>query len=484
MMERTRQLVGAEPSRTLRYLPLTVLAVDVVTVAVVGALALIGREQLHVFDPVHGLSESLGPAGPAMVVGWIALIAALGGYHREVFGSGTDEYKRVFHASLLAAGLVGVACYLAKYDMSRGFFLLAFLLGLPGLLLGRWLVRRLLHSARRHGFLQVRILVSGTPGHVDEVTRVLRRESWLGYRVIGAVTPEDDFADETPTGVPVLGLASDVTPIARDAQADLIFFANGSLQSAQDMREKVWDLEDHGINVVIAPSLDDISSERVRVRPVGGLPLIHVDPPRWSDAAAWGKRLFDIVGSLALIVAFTPLLIAAALRIRLHDGGPVLFRQARVGLRGETFSCLKFRTMIIDAEERLRELHAQTGYDPTSGLFKMAEDPRVTKPGRWLRRFSIDELPQLFNVLKGDMSLVGPRPPLPLEVAKYDRFTHRRLHVRPGMTGLWQVSGRSDLSWEEAIRLDLFYVDNWSMLQDLSILVRTVGAVFASRGAY
>jgi lipopolysaccharide/colanic/teichoic acid biosynthesis glycosyltransferase len=183
-----------------------------------------------------------------------------------------------------------------------------------------------------------------------------------------------------------------------------------------------------------------------------------------------------------VLIAIFPLLVLISLRIKRNDNGPVLFRQTRIGRDGQQFSCLKFRTMVTDAEQILFKLHTEQGYE--EGLFKMKDDPRVTVPGRWLRRYSLDELPQLINVLRGEMSLVGPRPPLPQEVARYDDDTHRRLRVRPGMTGLWQVSGRSDLSWSEAIRLDLYYVDNWSMMQDLSILGKTVGAVVGSRGAY
>jgi exopolysaccharide biosynthesis polyprenyl glycosylphosphotransferase len=220
----------------------------------------------------------------------------------------------------------------------------------------------------------------------------------------------------------------------------------------------------------------------VRTRPVGGLPLIHLEAPRWMHASRWAKRTFDLVVTSLLIAALSPVFLFIALRVKLHDGGKVLFRQTRTGRHGEEFSCLKFRTMVEDAESRLAQLHEQVGH--VDGLFKMKDDPRITKPGRWLRRFSLDELPQLFNVVRGDMSLVGPRPPLPSEVQQYDEFTARRLNVRPGLTGLWQVSGRSDLSWHEAIRLDLFYVDNWSMMQDVSILCKTVGAVLSSRGAY
>ena len=224
-----------------------------------------------------------------------------------------------------------------------------------------------------------------------------------------------------------------------------------------------------------------MSRERVRIRPVAGLPLIHLDPPRSVKASRRLKRTFDLVLSTALLVAVLPTFVFIALAVKRCDGGPVFFRQVRTGKDGTEFECLKFRTMATDAEARLAALQEQAGF--TAGCSRCADDPRITRPGRWLRRFSLDELPQLINVFRGDMSLVGPRPPLPSEVATYDRFTHRRLHVRPGMTGLWQVSGRSDLSFEEAIRLDLYYVDNWSMLQDISILRRTLGAVTASRGA-
>ena len=210
---------------------------------------------------------------------------------------------------------------------------------------------------------------------------------------------------------------------------------------------------------------------------------MHIEPPRWIRASRSGKRLFDIVGAVAILVLLAPTMLAIAAWVRLHDGGPVLFRQARTGRDGQEFSCLKFRTMVVDAEDRLSAVKRDAGYSGV-GLFKAKDDPRITRPGAVLREFSLDELPQLFNVVRGDMSLVGPRPPLPSEVARYEEDALRRLHVRPGLTGLWQVSGRSDLSWEEAVRLDLYYVDNWSTVQDLSILFRTVRAVLSRRGAY
>lgn len=476
-----RTRVAGPPSRTLRYLPATALALDLVIVTAVELFAAWGRRAPGLFDTPADVSSSLTVVGPVLAAGWILMVGALGGYRNDVFGAGTDEYKRVFNATLLTAGLLGVGCYLAKFSLSRGFFLLVFVVGVPALILGRLLLRRAVHEARRQGKLRYRVVISGLPQHVDEVAAALARETWLGYHVVGALTPAADHLEATPGGIPVIGSCEAATSIVEDLGVEVIFFASGALTSSTQLRRIAWDLEKADVQVVVAPSVTDVSGERVRIRPVGGLPLMHIDPPRSTDASRLGKRLFDIVGSAALLVAFSPLFVLAALRIK-ADGGPVFFRQTRTGRDGVEFACLKFRTMVVDAEERLAELQAAVGYD--GGLFKMKEDPRVTRPGKWLRRYSLDELPQLVNVLRGEMSLVGPRPPLPREVQGYEADVHRRLRVRPGMTGLWQVSGRSDLSWTEAVRLDLYYVDNWSMLQDLNILAKTFGAVFSSRGAY
>jgi exopolysaccharide biosynthesis polyprenyl glycosylphosphotransferase len=219
------------------------------------------------------------------------------------------------------------------------------------------------------------------------------------------------------------------------------------------------------------------------MRPVGGLPLVHVEPPRSLGASRWSKRAFDLLGATFLLLLASPVMLVFALATRLQDGGPVLFRQTRVGRDGELFECLKFRSMVVDAEARLGTVrHLNANADGL--LFKAQHDPRVTRVGSVMRRYSIDELPQLINVINGDMSLIGPRPALPAEVRRYAPDVQRRLHVRPGVTGLWQVSGRSDLSWDDTVRLDLYYVDNWSVVQDLSILAKTIHAVVRSRGAY
>ncbi len=310
---------------------------------------------------------------------------------------------------------------------------------------------------------------------------MLAREKWLGYRVIGALTSEPFAGEFTPGGLTVIGQSQGVRLAIAEFQPDVVFFADSSLMNSDELREVVWDLENGHTQVVVAPSVADISGERVRVRPVGGLPLIHIEKPQTLNASRRAKRLFDLIGAALLLVMFAPLLALCGIRIWVHDRGPVIYRQARVGKSGELFNCYKFRSMVVNAETLQAELENVHGAEL---LFKLKEDPRVTRPGRWLRRYSLDELPQLLNVLFGHMSLVGPRPHVAEEMARYGTTMSRRLLVRPGMTGLWQVSGRSDLSPDEAKRLDLYYVDNWSMLQDLAILWRTLGAVFGSRGAY
>jgi exopolysaccharide biosynthesis polyprenyl glycosylphosphotransferase len=468
----------------LHYVPPLALGLDLTLITLTVTVAVFGRAALPFSTTVTSgdINRLLVVAGPAMIIGWVLAVLALGGYRSRVFGAGLDEYKRVVNASLATAAMVGIACYLLRFPLPRGFFVLSFVVGIPLLVLGRLLLRRSIHRARKGGALLHRVVIAGSESHVDEIASVLRRESWLGYSVIGALTPELGERSMTHSGIPLLGTSTSIAQVAIDADADVVFLAGGAFSSAADMRRLAWDLEHEDIQVVIAPSVTDVSSERVSVRPVGGLPLIHLEKPRSAAAVRSAKRVFDLVGSLALLVLFSPLITFAALRIYLHDHGPVLFSQARVGRDGKVFRVWKFRSMVTNAEQLLAALQKEQGYE--TGLFKMEDDPRVTSPGRWLRRFSIDELPQLLNVLHGDMSLVGPRPPLTHEVAQYDDDMIRRLRVRPGMTGLWQVSGRSELSWSEATRLDLYYVDNWSMFQDLTILCRTLGAVLSPRGAY
>ncbi len=482
---RHRVLLPQQPaSRHLRYLPRVAMVIDLVAILTAEVVAGFGRNLLPAFTTSSlDYVPRILLAGPLVALGWIGVIALLGGYDKSVFGAGTDEFKRVLNASIISAALVGVGCYLLQFDLSRGFFNLAILAGALFVLLGRLALRLGLARARRRGHLQQRVLVVGTSSHVDDVVSVLNREKRLGYDVVGAAVPGHTSGSTTAGGVQVIGSPGSVVDLAQQTRSDVVFLVGGAVDSAAEMRRTAADLKRCGVRVILAASITDVSRERIKVRPVGGLPLIHVGKPRSAAAVAGAKRSFDIVGSGLLILAFSPILLFAALRVWRYDRGPILFRHVRVGRSGVPFACLKFRTMEVNAEARLLEVLQEQ--DAEAGIFaKLKDDPRITKPGKWMRRYSVDELPQLFNVFKGDMSLIGPRPQVAHEVALYDDAMARRLRVRPGMTGLWQVSGRSDLSLAEAMRLDLYYVDNWSMLQDLSILARTFGAVVGSDGAY
>jgi exopolysaccharide biosynthesis polyprenyl glycosylphosphotransferase len=479
----TRQpLTSVSSRRMLTFLPQAALLLDTGVLVLLAVAAATARAWLDWFSGPLDVRATFWSAGPVILAGWIALIALLGGYRERWFGDGVEEYKIILYASLWTAGLTGVVAYLTQFQLSRSFYLLVFSFGGFFLMLERFLLRRALHQARRGGALRHDVLIAGTPPHIDTVAGVLRRESWLGLHVLGAVVPADCDIEETSRGVPILGTTDNIVEVLDSSNADVLFVAGGALEGAQRMRELVWELENHRARVVVAPSLTDVSRERVRIRPVAGLPLVHVDPPTALKSRG-AKRIFDVLAATFLLIWVIPVLVFVGLWIKFHDRGSVFFRQTRIGKDGVAFNCLKLRTMVTDAEAKLAKLHAEQGFNGT-GLFKMKDDPRITRPGRFLRRYSLDELPQLVNVLRGHMSLVGPRPPLPSEVETYDRFTRRRLRVRPGMTGLWQVSGRSELTWAEAVRLDLYYVDNWSMLQDVSILVKTFGAVVGSRGAY
>jgi exopolysaccharide biosynthesis polyprenyl glycosylphosphotransferase len=243
-----------------------------------------------------------------------------------------------------------------------------------------------------------------------------------------------------------------------------------------------WALEKSGTDLCVAPALLDVAGPRTTIRPTAGLPLLHVDHPEFTGARRLIKAAFDRAIALSALTLLLPLFIVIAVAIRLGDGGPAFFWQTRVGKDGKLFTLCKFRTMVVDAEQRLAELAAHNDSDGL--LFKIRQDPRITRVGRWLRRHSLDELPQLLNVLAGEMSLVGPRPALPDETTAYGHHVRRRLAVKPGITGLWQVNGRSDLPWDEAVRLDVSYVENWSFFLDLQILWKTWSAVLRGEGAY
>jgi exopolysaccharide biosynthesis polyprenyl glycosylphosphotransferase len=322
------------------------------------------------------------------------------------------------------------------------------------------------------------VIVVGDRRAVVALTADLRREKAVGFEVIGACLPEPGAAFRESDELPVLGTLDDVPAMVRRHAADTVAVA--SAVPAQIVRRLSWGLEGSGVDLVVAPSVVDVAGPRVSVRPVAGLPLLHVDEPEFTGGRRVTKAVLDRVLAAVALVLLAPVLVPVAAAVRLGSPGPVLFRQTRVGREGREFRVVKFRTMHADAELRRAELAARNETDGL--LFKITDDPRITRVGRFLRRTSIDELPQLLNVLRGDMSLVGPRP-LPVKDSDFTGDVRRRLLVRPGITGLWQVNGRSLLSWEDSVRLDLYYVENWSIALDLAILLRTAGAVVRGTGA-
>lgn len=472
------------PARNRQFNIALLFVADLLCAAAASAAAMLIRTHgvIDLFPDDVRATRILAPAAIAIVPAWILLIAAFGGYQRKQLGAGTVEYRRVLNASMLTAGLLGISAYLLQYPMSRAYFFLMFIIGIPLVLIERYGMRRFLHRSRRRGQFRRRVLIAGDCAHISDLVTVLDRESWLGYDVVGLLTTDAQACGRIMR-IPTVGTPDRVVTAVQSAQADTVIFTEGAYSRGRDFNRMARQLEGERAELIVVPTLTDVSSTRMTVRPVAGIPLVHIDKPQAERAGTWLKRSFDIVGSLLLIIVSAPVVAAAALAIRLEDGGPVLFRQDRVGMKGKGFECLKLRSMVVDAEA----IQVRTLLDANEAdglLFKMKNDPRVTRVGHFIRKYSIDELPQFVNVLRGDMSLVGPRPALAKEVAGYKSHVRRRLDVRPGITGLWQVSGRSDLSWDDMVRLDLYYVDNWSMIQDLAILLRTVKAIFTSSGAY
>lgn len=418
---------------------------------------------------------------------WWLMLGAWNSRQSRVLGAGSDEYKRVAAASLWLFGIVAIVSYLFRVDTARGYVGVALPAGLAGLLLARWLLRQHLNVKRQQGNSMSRLLLLGGPGAVAHLASSLERAKHAGYLPIAAYMPgtADAGTTETESGLPILGSDTNTASILaaiESCRADAVAVSAGVQLHPQTLRHLGWELASRNVGLIMAPALTDIAGPRIHTQQVAGLPLIHVTTPTLEGGQRVAKRLFDVIVSSLIVLAVSPVLLAVALMVRIDSPGPVLFKQRRVGIEGRQFEMYKFRSMVVDAETRLSDL---VGQNEGSGLlFKMKNDPRITRVGGFLRRYSLDELPQLFNVLAGSMSLVGPRPPLPKEVAAYERDVRRRLLVKPGLTGLWQVSGRSNLSWQDSVRLDLYYVENWSLAGDLVILLKTFRAVFSRSGAY
>jgi len=414
---------------------------------------------------------------------WILTLVMSGVYGSETLGAGTEEYRRILDASVRFVGGMAVLAYLLRIDLSRIFLALVGPLILAVTLLAHWGARRWLHASRAKGSCTQRAIVVGSPQQLAALVRHLRRVPFAGLGVIGACTGGTEHElDIDGEPVPVVATPSELVHWARSGGADAVIIADEAVIGLNAVTSFAWELEGSGVDLLVAPSVTGLAGPHVVVRPVGGLPLLHVEEPQLSGSARVTKQLIEGLLATTLLVILSPGLALIALAVKVSSPGPVFFHQVRVGRGGQPFVMRKFRTMTVGAEDHRATVQHLNELD--GPLFKIRRDPRVTSLGRWLRRFSLDELPQLFHVVQGHMSIVGPRPPLPSEVAQYTAEAHRRLLVRPGITGLWQVSGRSELPWLEAVRLDLYYVENWSVGLDLVILAKTLTAIIRGRGAY
>ncbi|HEX8767912.1 MAG TPA: sugar transferase [Jatrophihabitans sp.] len=425
----------------------------------------------------------------ALPVGWVALIGINHGYGARWIGVGAAEFQRIFRAFLHMTALIAFIAFVTDAEFARGFILVALPLALCLNLLTRYTARKWLHRQRARGRAMKSVLLVGDAEAISKFSMVLRRDEYAGLRVVGACVPSEVIADMRTidtlgeADVPLLGDVDSIVSAVRLSAADTVAVVSSGAIGPEKLRWVSWQLEGSSTDLMVSPGLTEVAGPRLHIMPVAGLPLLHVEEPKFTGFRRVLKGAFDRSVAAVALVLLSPLFLVLALAVRLTSSGPALFRQVRVGRAGSTFVMLKFRSMYADAEERLASLRDQSDHGD-GVLFKMREDPRVTRVGRFLRKYSLDELPQLINVLLGTMSLVGPRPPLPLEVARYEDHVHRRLLVKPGLTGLWQVSGRSDLSWDESVQLDLRYVENWSLAEDLLILWKTARAVAAGSGAY
>jgi len=403
----------------------------------------------------------------ATAAAWLLLLAANRAFEQRFLGCGSEEYKRVTQASVHLVVALALLSFAGRLPIARTFVFAAITTGTGMLLVHRFVARRFLYRAREDGRALHRVLVVGDPASASSLIAAVQREPRAGFDVVATCTPD---------------LPESVVATAREFSVDTIAVASSPGNTPERLRRVAWDLEGTGIALIVAPALTDVAGPRVSIRPVAGLPLLHVEQPDITGARYLLKELVERAFAATIVIATLPLMLTIAVGVKLSSPGPALFSQIRVSRHGREFRIYKFRSMRVDAESLLASLQQRNESD--GPLFKLHDDPRVTRVGRWLRRFSLDELPQLFNVIRGDMALVGPRPPLPGEVAAYSGGVRRRLLVKPGITGLWQVSGRSDLSWEESVRLDLYYVENWSLALDAQILMRTMRAVARGTGAY
>src|ERR1700730_7723718 len=420
----------------------------------------------------------------------IVWLSALSGFHSRsprLIGSGIEEFRRVVSASFWTFGAIAIVTLLLKLDIARGYLAVALPAGTLGLVLSRSLWRGYVARKRAEGDYQTAVLAIGERDGVEHLANELTRNPMDGYQVAGVGIPgygppRGEQITVNGRMIPIVGGETHALEAIHTCGADTVAIAGTEHFGVRGIRRLLWDLEPMGVDLVVSTGVMDVALSRLVMRPIAGLPLLHIEKPQYLGAKRFQKRAFDFSFALAALIGTLPILLITAIAIKTTSKGPVFYSSERIGIDGKPFAMLKFRTMVKDADKQLAKLLEKNEFDGPH--FKIKNDPRITPIGRVLRRFSIDEVPQFINVLRREMSVVGPRPPLRREVEAYDCDVLRKLLVKPGITGLWQVSGRVDLSWNEAVRLDLAYVDNWSMVGDILIIAKTIRAVFGRAGAY
>jgi exopolysaccharide biosynthesis polyprenyl glycosylphosphotransferase len=428
------------------------------------------------------LRIQLNPASLAWAMGitWLLALKFNGSREDRIIGGGSDEYKRIFGSSITVISLLALAALFLKLDVSRLFVAFSLLFGTVALIAGRWAWRQWLRKKRESNQLKERVAIAGPATLIQELADKLQKDKQGPYtpalliplsgKLESKLKQEDDFTDPAET--------------LRRHKIDALIVVGTDTMSSKRLKQISWNMEKSNATLIVAPGLLEVAGPRVHTRPISGMPLIEIDTPKFSGGKYIIKQIFDITLATIALLLTAPIMLIAAIAVK-TDGGPIFFLQERHGKDGKIFRMIKFRSMIVGAEKLHEQLKKQKQNELTnSNMFKDPEDPRITKVGKFIRKYSIDELPQIFNVLKGDMSLVGPRPPLPSEVKEYEKHVYRRLFVKPGITGAWQVSGRAALSWEETVRLDLSYVENWSISADIFIMAKTFKTVLTGDGGH
>lgn len=470
---------GSSP-RDYRRLIVVLLLMDALVIGMSSLLAYTARSQLSHVEGLGTLADEISVAVAVLPL-WLSILAALGCYRTQYLTSGGEGIRRFAGATVGGLLALGFASFLLNLQLSRVYVALTFLFVLALGTAGRLGFRAWLVAQRKAGRFTRNVVLAGLDEDSRRLARTLREAPHCGYRLVAVVD------DDTPSGVealedlPVVGGVDSAARAAAAHGADLVLVAPTGMRPGS-LRELTVQLQGSGLDVAVAPSLYETVLRRVTVETASNIPLLHVEQVRLTAGKALAKRLVDLIIGATLLVLALPLMLAAAVAVRLDSPGPAVFRQTRVGRDGREFTLLKYRTMDVDADDRLQEVADlnEAGHH----FFKVRDDPRVTRVGRLLRRWSIDETPQLVNVLRGDMALVGPRPPLPREVARYEPWHRQRLSVKPGITGVWQVSGRSHVPFDEAVRMDIFYIENWSPSYDLLLITKTVTSILGRHGAY